>query len=212
MRKKQGTSMLLTNARLALHGPPLSGKTTVSRYLTAHGFTHVNFTQYLKILGVEMFAAAGKRITVEDMEMNKALYRPWLQHTGTILGFDKGFGVVDSLFHYEGVAGESAPAAYPPPLKPFLAFDNVRSQAQFDVLRDDFGFILVRLHVSREEQLRRAETLGYNREKFLRTLEHPIETPLPWQENEIPISGELPVERIWNVIQATLALRAGINV
>jgi hypothetical protein len=181
--------------RIALHGPLYSGKTTLAHQLVnVHGFTLVNYTDYLKNLTAIMFNAIGKPLTVEQIKADKATWRPFLQSLGTRVGFDEGEYVEQCLREQAGIEYVySDPARSEWLLDSKIVFDNVRTQAQLDILRP-YGFKLVRLTIPYSLQIERANVLGVSGEELVRVNLHNIEHGLPEQDEEIRLSAECTVE------------------
>lgn len=125
--------------RLAICGPKGSGKTTIARYMAEeHGWLHIDYTGLLKSWLVEAVNDCREQrdFTLEELVESKEKYRHLLQQWGELVGFDNGNGVEESLI----------PMLNEP--KRHIIFDNVRFQAQFDIL-DDYGFVLGRLETVR---------------------------------------------------------------
>ena len=169
--------------RIALHGPMYSGKTSLAHELVrSHGFTLVNYTDYLKDLAVTSLNALGFGLTTETLKANKGHYRAYLQALGTLVDFDNGAYVerclVEQATDYEGGYG----------LVENIVFDNVRTQAQFDLLKQH-GFQLVRVTVNPITQMNRATLAGVSVQDLYRVSEHTIENNLATQEDEIQVNG-----------------------
>jgi hypothetical protein len=169
--------------RLALHGPMYSGKTRLARELVdTHGFTLVNYTDYLKTLAARSLSSIGITTSVAEIKANKGKYRPYLQDLGTLCGFDEG-GFVDQCVQeqagYMQVSGEG-----PQLIADNIVFDNVRTQAQFDILKD-YGFRLVRLWIPYNLAVERAAEAGVSEAAMAAVANHQIETPLPHQDGEL---------------------------
>jgi hypothetical protein len=167
--------------RIALHGPMYSGKTTLARKLeSAHGFTLVNYTDYLKSLAVKALNALGQLTSVEEIAANKTKYRPFLQDLGTLLDFDGGKYVGQCLFEQSPICLTGDPLGLPE----HIVFDNVRTLAQLDILKK-YGFRLLRLGLSPDEQRRRAAELGVSQVELDRLSLHSIERAIPTQRDEL---------------------------
>ena len=69
-----------------------------------------------------------------------------------------------------------------------IVFDNVRTQAQFDILKQ-YGFQLVRVTVNPITQMNRATLAGVSVQELYRVSEHTIENNLATQEDEIEVNG-----------------------
>jgi hypothetical protein len=177
--------------RLALHGPMYSGKTTLSRALVAaHGFTLVNYTDYLKELASRALSHIGMYTSVEQIKADKTHFRAFLQDLGTLLGFDEGAFVEQCLFEQAATVWTGPQEAALPER---IVFDNVRTPAQFAILQR-YGFHLVRLFIPTDEQVRRALEAGATIPELVRVGQHSIETPLPPQDGEIILDATLPTE------------------
>ena len=168
--------------RIALHGPMYSGKTSLAHELVrSHGFTLVNYTDYLKELAASALSYIGVETTVRTIKADKAKYRSFLQQLGTLVDFDNGAYVqrclVEQAQDEEGYG-----------LTDRIVFDNVRTQAQFDILKP-FGFRLVRVTVNPITQMNRATLAGVSVQELYRVSEHTIENNLDTQEGEIEVIG-----------------------
>ncbi len=168
--------------RIALHGPMYSGKTSLAHELvSSHGFTLVNYTDYLKELAASALSYIGVTTTVEQIKADKAKYRSFLQNLGTLVDFDNGAYVERCLV-------EQAADEWGFGLEENIVFDNVRTQAQFDILKE-YGFQLVRVTVNPITQMNRATRAGVTVQELHRVSAHGIENGLAYQDGEIEVNG-----------------------
>jgi hypothetical protein len=175
--------------RLALHGPMYSGKTSVAHALVSeHGFTLVNYTDYLKSLAARALSGIQISTTVAEIKANKAEYRVLLQWLGTKVGFDDGAYVGQCLW-------EQGADEWGFDLEDRIVFDNVRTEAQFNLLID-YGFQLVRFEVSPLVQAERAQNLGCSVAELRAVSTHGIEQPIPYREGEVRLNGDSSVEEL----------------
>jgi hypothetical protein len=176
--------------RYALTGPMYSGKTSLAHALAdVHGFALVNYTDYLKELAANALSYIGVETTVRGIKEDKAKYRSFLQDLGTLVDFDNGAYVqrclVEQAMDRTGFNG----------LNEDIVFDNVRTQAQFDILRD-YGFQLVRLTVNPIVQINRATRAGVTVQELHRVSDHQIESGLPYQDDEIELNGGVAIKAL----------------
>ena len=158
--------------RYALTGPMYSGKTSLAHELAdVNGFALVNYTDYLKELAANALSYIGVTTTTPQIKENKAKYRSFLQDLGTLVDFDNGAYVEQCLI-------EQAEDPYGLGIAKDIVFDNVRTQAQFDILKQ-WGFVLVRLTVNPIVQINRAARVGVTIQELHRVSEHGIESGLP---------------------------------
>jgi hypothetical protein len=175
-----------------------SGKSTLANYLHNNcDFYLMNYTDKLKSLGVEALNTAGINITLADIVKDKRHYRPFLQEFGTAIGFDEGYGV-DLCIEEWTEAGEPE----------HIVFDNVRFQSQFSRLVP-FGFVLAKLHVSPEEQTRRARSKGLEAAEIRKLMEHQAEKGVV---PDIWINAERPVEQIAAVLTRMAGIPSKVDV
>lgn len=154
-------------AKLALHGPMYSGKTTLSRALVArHGYEWIDYTSELKKMAARSLSAVGYETTLEDIQVYKPKYRAYLQELGVLTGFDDGTIIPDMLAALRA-DDDSLPAD--------MVFDNVRTPQQWAMLKL-VGFTLVRLQV---------DTLTQQRRGTVTASGHAIEQPLACEPGEI---------------------------
>lgn len=180
--------------RLALHGPKLSGKSTLAIELEARGFQRLNFTDLIKELFCAWADLWGVSITVEDIYADKEAYRPDLIAFANAAGFDDGFGV-------EMLIDQIDPNATG------VVFDNVRTEAQWKLLKAA-GFTLVRLTTEERFRVARAMTLCISREDFLATADSFTEMPLPTEPDEIRLHQAGPIDDVLNDLAAKVIERA----
>lgn len=155
--------------RIALVGSSHSGKTTLAKALRDAGWYHANYTDMLKELAATALTAATKqRVTVEDILSDKKLYRPFLNELGTVLGFDRGYGI-DAVLARWAAQGSPTP----------ICFDCIRFEGQAAKLRE-LGFVMVGLQVSQYQLKQRALDNGVTREEFERQYE--------WDQHNLPES------------------------
>lgn len=176
--------------RVALHGPLYSGKTSLSRQLVnAHGFTLVNYTDYLKELAVRALGSLGIQVTVEEIKANKGFHRTFLQGLGTEVGFDEGGFVEQCLWEQASIGNDY--------LMDDIVFDNVRTAAQYCIL-NEYGFTLVRLAIPYSLQVQRAAEQGVSATVMTAVSSHQIEQPIPHQPGEITMvnNGDYRIEDI----------------
>ena len=168
--------------RYALHGPMYSGKTSLAHALVdVFGFTLVNYTDYLKDLAVMSLNVLGLGLTVETLKENKAHYRAYLQALGTLVDFDNGNYVERCLV-------EQASVDWGFGLQERIVFDNVRTAAQFELLKQH-DFRLIRVRINPVTQMNRAIRQGVSVQELFRVSEHSIENELPYQDGEIEVNG-----------------------
>lgn len=157
--------------RIALQGDGGSGKSTLARYMEKHYDWYV--MQYSDSLKWALCEALNyfelpddKQFVAADIHANKSKYRKVLQELGTVVGFDEGAGVEDTI----DVWKMCRTSANQP-----VIFDNVRFPAQFKLLKRH-GFVLVELFVDLEERERRAQQAGVKLEDMAHVAEnsHPI--------------------------------------
>lgn len=137
--------------RIALVARRKSGKSEVARLLHRHhGYLPMALAGPLKYSAVEMLNAwlAGqgesRRITVPELEANKAAFRPLLEWLGTPFGRDY-LGTPDRWIER---------FAHAVPCAERVVVDDMRQPNEADALRA-MGFVIVR--VERPEALRLAE-------------------------------------------------------
>lgn len=175
----------MSKPRLALHGYQFGGKSELAKALEELGFGYVNYTQLLKKYALLALAALGIDATLDDLEgPEKEKYRNFVIETGTVIGFDQGFGIDESVIPAIQASGIEA-----------VVFDNVRFPAQMDKLLPH-GFRLVRIVTPLETRLERAVAKGYTRAGYLKALEKITETPLPEYPGEIQIVVDGPMEDV----------------
>lgn len=174
---------------LAVHGLPLSGKTTFARMAQEQdGYAWLNYTDKLKIMFVQELQERGvKGVTLAVIRRDKGFWRPFLQTFGTTVGYDKGAFVEDMVRELDG--GRDA------------VFDNVRFPAQYEKLAP-LGFTLVRFTVSPAVQAARARAAGVAPEDLLEALKHEAEKPLPHYPHELIVDGDKPADEVYREIMA----------
>src|SRR5579859_3385421 len=148
---------------LALTGDIYAGKTRLARSLESQGFLFISFTDLLKKYAVKSLTACGIPVTLEDVLRDKAVYRPYLQELGSLIGFnDNPKYVREALSAWDGEK---------------CVFDNVRTPEQWAVLKN-FGFTLVEVRVDYSTQRERAANLGVTGAALEKAINHPIEGAL----------------------------------
>ncbi len=182
--------------RLAICGPRYSGKTSLCHELRDHyGFAVISYTDHLKHLAVKALAAIDFETDEATIIREKALYRPFLQDLGSVLGFDKGFGVTQ-------VIDEWRRAGSPEP----VIFDNIRFLPQWTALKG-CNFKLVRLDCPHEIQRYRAAKLGVTAKEFDKQGQHKAEAGIARQPGEIVINtGQWPLESIAEHVAAMVSV------
>lgn len=168
--------MLRPPRRFAIHGRMFSGKSTIARLLDEeHGFLWANYTDYGKtIMARALSAMFGRHVSQAEVIRRKNELRPFLIEGLRVYGFDEGNGVDDMLKMLD-LSPETE-----------VIFDNVRYLAQYEKLKP-YGFRLVRLVISDEEQERRAADAGMHYDELVRLRDEPSEQPVPVQHGEIAL-------------------------
>ncbi len=154
--------------RIALSGPPYSGKTSIAECLFwEHEYFLINFTDVLKRKAVKSLAAIGIQTSVETIKRKKDFYRAYLQGLGDVTGFS----YFPERFIDEAVETSlwSQYMDYP------VVVDNVRSDAQARIWVDKYDFVVVRLTISEMEQMKRAAEQGVAYEDVVSQTKHSIE-------------------------------------
>jgi hypothetical protein len=171
--------------KVALTGKLYSGKTTIAKLLEGlHGYTLVNFSDYLKGLALNSLSVVDERyqgMTIREMNRDKQKYRPFLQEFGTLIGFDAEamyIGRVLSLVDSENVV-----------------FDNVRTQAQADLLTN-LGYKIIKLNLTDSEQSDRAYHMGTNVDEMFQQQGHDIENRSPGPVYRVYQAGRNSAEQI----------------
>lgn len=190
--------------RLALHGGLFSGKSTLALALEEQGFGYVNYTQLLKKYTLVALNALGQQVTLEDLEgERKEFYRDYVIATGTVIGFDHGFGIDESAIPAITASGIQN-----------VVFDNVRFPAQMDKLVPH-GFRLVRIITPYEVRERRALAKGMGTERFREATTAITEQVLPAYPGEVALVVDGPMEEVieelmGRVAEAVLAERRAV--
>ena len=153
--------------RICLTGPMYSGKTTLSHALEKRGYYIINFSRVLKRYAADALNACGVYTRVDEIEDEKSRYRGFLQHLGTLIGFD-----ADPCYVKIALEPWIKSSVLPP-----AVFDNVRTPQQFQVLRE-WGFQLVQLQIDGATQEERAQGLGVGVQALRDMHNHPIERGL----------------------------------
>lgn len=166
--------------RFALHGPMFSGKSTLARDLRdLCEFTYINYTDYGKAqVAKALSALLGRYVDAEEVIARKNEWRDFIIQSLRIYGFDEANGVDDLLALYAGTPAN-------------IVFDNVRYLSQYEALKP-YGFTLVRLQVSPQEQADRASRAGMRMSQLVRLREESSEQPLPEQLGEIALRADRP--------------------
>ena len=169
--------------RIAVCGPRGVGKTTLAEYLVEQfGWYHIRYNDVLKQWLCDAINAARSKmelppITVAHMLQHKEKYRHLQQLFGDEVGFNVGNGVMDALLEWQSQRW---------PGSQDTIFDNVRFQAQYDILKP-YGFVLVELR----SEYRRARSEG------LADGHHAEHQPL---RPDIILDADKPVEDIADVL------------
>ncbi len=138
---------------LALTAPPLSGKTTLARYLEHHyGFVFADHSLTLVREYVAWHNSMGWRLSTKEVYDNKEAYRKSLQEFGYQIGFN---GEHQSVWWAEKTLSEWRKY----PVGTSIVFDSVRDVYLADYL-SDLGFKLVRIVIGGALRRQRAESLG----------------------------------------------------
>lgn len=184
-------------ARLALHGPMYSGKSTLGHALEQdYGYTFADFTGYLKILAARALSQPGGAWHSREMiEQNKGNYRTFLQEFGRLINFDSGKPYVEQVLGDACFAGWLDHRAVTHATDQDVVFDNVRTLEQWEELQR-FGFTLVRLSITPELQAERAFAKGLTLGELERMRAHPCEQPLPQQAQELILPADHPVDEL----------------
>jgi hypothetical protein len=144
--------------------------------LEARGFGYINYTQLLKRLSVNALRAIGIDAKLEDLEgKDKEKYRKFIIETGTVRGFDQGWGIDEIVLPQLETTGVRD-----------VVFDNVRFPAQFEKLQGA-GFRLVRITTPGDVRVERAKAKGLTAEQFFAKLLDPTEQELPRYPGEIEL-------------------------
>lgn len=150
--------------KVALCGPILAGKSSVAKLLEGlHGYTYINFTDYLKEMAADALKAYDHSITAKVISKDKEKYRGFLQEFGILIGFHNNPGFISRLLSDR--MGDN------------MVFDSVRTDDQWKVLKD-LGFKLVRIYISSSEQVRRADHMGLDSYEIRARQSHAIENSL----------------------------------
>lgn len=183
------------NYRIALHGGLFSGKSTLAAALEAQGFGYINYTQLLKMLTVGALNAIGIDATLEDLEgRDKERYRPYVISTGSVRGFDQGWGIDEVVVPLLAKTGEPQG----------VVFDNVRFDAQMDKLVP-LGFRLVRLTTPWAVRMDRAERKGMTVTEFRTATQDGTERPLSYYPGEIEVSVDGPMDAVLQELSDKIA-------
>lgn len=186
-----------SSRRVALRGPIFAGKTTTAEALEHRGFHVINFTDSLKATAAAALSAVGEPTSVQDIKADKERYRGFLQHLGTLIGFDVGATIPAVLAEAFDRYGPDAD----------YVFDNVRFLGQWEQLRYA-GFRLVQLTLAPLEQEQRASARGMSHQALGRAMSHPAEVGFPVQPGELLLPGTAPVADNLTVLLAWLAAQA----
>lgn len=121
----------------------MTGKTTLAKELESRGYQLLNYTDVLKEVASEMLHTVGHHVTVADINQNKERYRPYLQSVGALLDFNGGYGIPELMTTWDGTSP--------------VVFDNVRYDAQADILRE-YGFSIVELWLDNSVRKQRSQS------------------------------------------------------
>ena len=187
-----------TASRFALHGRMLSGKSTVARLLTEqHGFIWANYTDFGKsIMARALATILGRSVPLSEVIARKNEWREFIIAGLRVYGFDQGNGV-EALIEQLAVTPDTQ-----------LVFDNVRYLSQYQKLQP-YGFRLVRLEISDNEQEARARRAGMPLDKLRALRSETSERPLPHQRGEIVIyvDGHSPEDIVGSILRYDTVMR-----
>ena len=175
--------------RLALHGGLFSGKTTLADYLRdEHGWHYVSYTDMLKAFASQALDAVGLEVSVQQMKLEKEKYRQFIIELGHVIDFDNGYGLDELCYLLE----QHVPNEH-------IIFDNVRFEAQFDILARN-GFRLLRVVTPVQERRRRARAFGLTDAEFTKRMKDSSEAPLMYREGEIQVMGNGNLHAVYEQI------------
>lgn len=166
---------------VALTGAAYAGKTTLTKALVQKGYMPIIFSDLLKQMAVDALRAVGTLVTVDEIQDEKARYRPFLQHLGVLTGFDEG-----------GIYVIRALEAWRQQGRPAAVFDNVRTDQQAMALMSQ-GFRIVQLDLERAEQVARAISLGATVRQFELAMMHDVERGINTDLADLRLDATRPV-------------------
>lgn len=167
---------------IALTGTIYSGKSTLAHALELEGYLYVGFSDLLKVYAVRALSAVEVYTSVEEINEDKRLYRPFLQGLGTVIGFDvEERYVMEALKLWDRMDW------------PRCVFDTPRTFSQVNTLKR-LGFTLVGLTLSPHEQAYRAAALGVPLDVLQAQLSHPVERGISPDLFDLTLNGADPIE------------------
>lgn len=171
---------------------PLSGKTTLARYLEyKHGFAIAKHSMTLLEDYVDWlrFATGDKDYTVQTLIQRKEIHRKALQEHGSEIGFDSPSMADVWIGRTLKKVGSAE----------HIVFDSFRGEEQAKVLRD-IGFILVQIEIDEEERKKRAERMGKDYDLIYEAMEKRPDLEKGIQNPDIHLVGTLMVQEQAGII------------
>src|SRR6185312_2462441 len=157
---------------------PGTGKSTLSAALRPE-YGWVNYGDHLKTLAIQALAPHID-LSLEQVHANKERYRGFLQHFGSLIGFDDTDRFVKEALYFWNEAG-----------RPPATFDNVRSDTQARAVKE-FDFAIVRLELPR----------GIDRIKVdPSVMAHPIEGGISNKLVDVVVDASQPVDVIVSLLR-----------
>jgi hypothetical protein len=146
--------------RVAVFGPPYSGKSTLALALKKRGYKLVDFSRHLKVLATTALGTVHPYFTVDHITARKEEFRPFLRAFGEVIGFNDDPGFVENAVYMSGAMSAEK-----------VVIDTPRTVPQAETLqRMGFSLVGIRLPLSKG-----AERSGMSVEEYRRLLDNPLE-------------------------------------
>lgn len=175
---------------------PLSGKTTLARYLHEHyGYVWANHSQTLVELFVDWWNRDKNKsqITVASLLANKEYWRPYLQTFGNEQGFNTDYDSARRYMEYTldkvGARNTDKPVVYEP----------FRGELQGQVLRD-LGFFLVQIKIPENVRQNRARGMGVDYSQVKASMDKAPELELGIRHPHMLLNGALTTDMMARMI------------